>query len=140
APPRRARKRGRAQPAGGLLRALLRPQRLVLRVGGGRPSRARRPRTVRDKAEHQGESGALGIGARRCRDAEGVSDEVDRTGGSAGFGGAEPWTLGVEEELFFVDVETLDARPGFTLVVGEPDERVKPEVFESLVELTTPVL
>jgi glutamate---cysteine ligase / carboxylate-amine ligase len=57
-----------------------------------------------------------------------------------GFGRAEPWTLGVEEELFFVDAETLDVRSGFSQVVGEADERVKPEVFESLVELTTPVL
>jgi carboxylate-amine ligase len=56
------------------------------------------------------------------------------------FGRAEPWTLGVEEELFFVDAESLDVRPGFSLVVGEPDERVKPEVFESLVEIATPVL
>jgi glutamate---cysteine ligase / carboxylate-amine ligase len=61
-------------------------------------------------------------------------------GDSAGFGRAEPWTLGVEEELFFVDAGTVDARSGFSLVVGEWDERVKPEVFESLVELTTPVL
>jgi carboxylate-amine ligase len=66
---------------------------------------------------------------RRCRDAEGVS-----------FGRAEPGTVGVEEELFFVDAETLQAAPGFSRVVGEADERVKPEVFESLVELATPVL
>ena len=46
--------------------------------------------------------------------------------------------LGVEEELFFVDAETLDAAPGFSRVVGEADERVKPELFESLVELATP--
>jgi carboxylate-amine ligase len=58
----------------------------------------------------------------------------------AGFGRAEPWTLGVEEELFFVDAETLDVRSGYSLVVGEADERVKPEFFESLVEVTTPVL
>jgi carboxylate-amine ligase len=56
------------------------------------------------------------------------------------FGRAEPWTLGVEEELFFVDAATLDAAPGFSRVVGEGGERVKPEVFESLVELATPVL
>ncbi len=65
-----------------------------------------------------------------------MRDEAERVG----FGRAEPWTLGVEEELFFVDAETLDVRSGFSLVVGEADERVKPEVFESLVELTTPVL
>ena len=56
------------------------------------------------------------------------------------FGRAEPWTLGVEEELFFVDAQALDVKPGFSLVVGEPDEGVKPEVFESLVEIATPVL
>jgi glutamate---cysteine ligase / carboxylate-amine ligase len=56
------------------------------------------------------------------------------------FGCAEPGTLGVEEELFFVDASTLDAAPGFSRVVGEGDERVKAEVFESLVELATPVV
>jgi carboxylate-amine ligase len=59
---------------------------------------------------------------------------------TVGFGRAAPWTLGVEEELFFVDADTLDVRPGFSLVVGDPDELVKPEVFESLVEIATPVL
>jgi carboxylate-amine ligase len=59
---------------------------------------------------------------------------------SENFGRAEPWTLGVEEELFFVYAATLDVESGFSRVVGEPDERVKPEVFESLVELATPVL
>jgi len=56
------------------------------------------------------------------------------------FGDAEPGTLGVEEELFFVDAGTLDAAAGFSRVVGEGDERVKAEVFESLVELATPVV
>jgi carboxylate-amine ligase len=87
---------------------------------------------VRDEAEHKGGSGAVGLGQRRCRDAEGVKD--------VNFGRAEPWSLGVEEELFFVDVGTLDVRPGFSRIVGAPDERVKAEVFESLVELATPVL
>ena len=49
-------------------------------------------------------------------------------------------TLGVEEELLFVDAETFDVAPGFSRVVGEGDERVKPELFESFVELATPVL
>jgi len=49
-------------------------------------------------------------------------------------------TLGVEEELFFVDAETLDVAPGFSRVVGEGNDRVKPEVFESIVELATPPL
>ncbi len=52
---------------------------------------------------------------------------------------AEP-TVGVEEELFFVDAETLEVAPGFSRVVGEGDERVKAELFESLVELATPAL
>jgi carboxylate-amine ligase len=56
------------------------------------------------------------------------------------FGEAEPGTLGVEEELFFVDPGTLDVAAGFSQVVGEGDARVKAEVFESLVELATPVL
>jgi YbdK family carboxylate-amine ligase len=56
------------------------------------------------------------------------------------FGAAEPGTLGVEEELFFVDAVTLDAAEGFSRVVGEGDERIKAEVFESLVELATPVV
>lgn len=56
------------------------------------------------------------------------------------FGEAEPGTLGVEEELFFVDADTLDAAAGFTRVVGEGDACTKAEVFESLVELATPVV
>lgn len=86
---------------------------------------------MREEAEYQGDGGAVGIGTRRRRDAAGVSEA---------FGRAEPWALGVEEELFFVDAETLEVEPGFSRVVGDADERVKPEVFESLVELNTPVL
>jgi carboxylate-amine ligase len=56
------------------------------------------------------------------------------------FGRERPGALGVEEELFFVDGETLDVAPGFSCVVGEADDRVKPELFESLVELATPAL
>ena len=55
------------------------------------------------------------------------------------FGRAEPGTLGVEEELFFVDSGTFDVAAGFSRVVGEGDDRTKAEVFESLVELATPV-
>ena len=29
---------------------------------------------MRDEAEHKGDSGAVGLGARRCRDAEGVKE------------------------------------------------------------------
>jgi glutamate---cysteine ligase / carboxylate-amine ligase len=68
-------------------------------------------------------------------------------GGAAGardprevsFGSSAPWSLGVEEELFLVDRETLDAAPVFSRAVPEPTERIKPEVFECLVELATPV-
>ena len=57
------------------------------------------------------------------------------------FGAASPWSLGVEEELMLVDAETLEpARDGFTRVFGEPTERIKPELFESFVEITTPVV
>lgn len=56
------------------------------------------------------------------------------------FGSAPPWSLGIEEELFLVDAETLETAPAFTRLFGEPTERVKPEVFECLVEVATPVL
>jgi glutamate---cysteine ligase / carboxylate-amine ligase len=57
------------------------------------------------------------------------------------FGSAPPWSLGVEEELMLVDSETLEpARDGFSRVFGEATERIKPELFESFVEVTTPVL
>ena len=56
------------------------------------------------------------------------------------FGAAPPWSLGVEEELFFVDAETLETAPAFSRVVPEATERLKPEVFECIVEITTPVV
>ncbi len=56
------------------------------------------------------------------------------------FGAAPPWSLGVEEELFFVDAETLDTAPAFSRVIGEATERLKPELFECIVEITTPVV
>ncbi|HET7568705.1 MAG TPA: YbdK family carboxylate-amine ligase [Gaiellaceae bacterium] len=56
------------------------------------------------------------------------------------FGSAPPWSLGVEEELMLVDAETLEpARDGFSRVFGEASERVKPELFESFVEIVTGV-
>ena len=40
-----------------------------------------------------------------------------------------------------VHVETLEpARDGFSRVFGEADERIKPELFESFVEIVTPVV
>jgi len=57
------------------------------------------------------------------------------------FGAAPPWSLGVEEELMLVDAETLEpARDGYSRVFGETTERIKPELFESFVEITTPVV
>ncbi|HET9115078.1 MAG TPA: YbdK family carboxylate-amine ligase [Gaiellaceae bacterium] len=57
------------------------------------------------------------------------------------FGSARPWSLGVEEELMLVDAETLEpAHDGFSRVFGEATERIKPELFESFVEITTPIL
>jgi glutamate---cysteine ligase / carboxylate-amine ligase len=56
------------------------------------------------------------------------------------YGGAPPWSLGVEEELMLVDAETLlPARDGWTRVFGSGTDRIKPEIFESLVEIATPV-
>jgi carboxylate-amine ligase len=55
------------------------------------------------------------------------------------FGSAAPWSLGVEEELYLVDRETLETAPLYSRVVGEATDRLKPEVFECLVEITTPV-
>jgi carboxylate-amine ligase len=57
------------------------------------------------------------------------------------FGAAPPWSLGVEEELMLVDAETLQpARDGYSRVFGRATERIKPELFESFVEITTPVV
>jgi len=57
------------------------------------------------------------------------------------FGAAPPWSLGVEEELMLVDAETLEpARDGFSRVFGAATERIKPELFESFVEITTTVV
>jgi carboxylate-amine ligase len=57
------------------------------------------------------------------------------------FGAAPPWSLGVEEELMLVDAETLEpARDGFSRVFGEATERIKPELFESFVEINTTVV
>lgn len=55
------------------------------------------------------------------------------------FGTAAPWSLGVEEEFFLVDAETFDTVPAFSELLLEPGPRLKPEVFECLIETTTPV-
>ena len=56
------------------------------------------------------------------------------------FGSAPPGSVGVEEELVLVDGETSAAVAGFSRLVGTPSAEVKPELFESLIELATPVL
>ena len=57
------------------------------------------------------------------------------------FGSAPPWSLGVEEELMLVDAETFEpAHDGFSRVFGDATERIKPELFESFVEITTTVV
>jgi len=67
-----------------------------------------------------------------------VSDWAGAVGaGEHRFGCRPPGTIGVEEELFFVDRDTLAAAPGFSTVVGSADAGARPEVFESLVELAT---
>src|SRR6478672_2614406 len=54
------------------------------------------------------------------------------------FGSSPAWSLGVEEELMLVDAETLEpARDGFSRAFGEGNEWIKPELFESFVEITT---
>jgi len=57
------------------------------------------------------------------------------------FGSAPAWSLGVEEELMLVDASTFEpARDGFSRVFGRGCERIKPELFESFVEITTPLV
>jgi carboxylate-amine ligase len=57
------------------------------------------------------------------------------------FGAPPPWSLGVEEELMLVDADTLEpAHDGFSRVFGDATERIKPELFESFVEITTTVV
>jgi glutamate---cysteine ligase / carboxylate-amine ligase len=56
------------------------------------------------------------------------------------FGAAAPWSLGVEEEVVFVDAETLETASVFSQLVPESSERLKPELFECIAELTTPVV
>jgi glutamate---cysteine ligase / carboxylate-amine ligase len=57
------------------------------------------------------------------------------------FGAAPAWSLGVEEELMLVDADTLEpATNGYSRVFGEGTERIKPELLESFVEITTPIV
>ena len=56
------------------------------------------------------------------------------------FGVEAPLALGIEEEVFLVDAETHQTSPAFSRVVPEPNDRLKPELFECFAELTTPVV
>jgi carboxylate-amine ligase len=56
------------------------------------------------------------------------------------FGASAPLSIGIEEEFFLVDPETHRTVPAFSRVVPEAGERLKPELFECLAELTTPVV
>jgi len=55
------------------------------------------------------------------------------------FGQSAPFSLGVEEELFLVDADTLEPVPIAAVVVPDPGPRIKHELFASVVEITTPV-
>ncbi len=56
------------------------------------------------------------------------------------FGVAPPGTLGIEEEVVLVDAASFETTPAFSRVVGVSRPFFKPELFECLVELTTPVV
>ena len=60
------------------------------------------------------------------------------------FGASEPFTLGVEEEYMLLDPQTLDLVQHVDTVLtaamdGEFDERVGPELMQSVLEISTPV-
>ena len=60
------------------------------------------------------------------------------------FGASEPFTLGVEEEYMLLDPETFDLVQHVDTVLtaamdGEFDERVGPELMQSVLEISTPV-
>lgn len=55
------------------------------------------------------------------------------------FGGSAPWSLGVEEELYLVDAETLDTAPIASHLVADSGPRLKQELFDCIAEITTPV-
>jgi len=60
------------------------------------------------------------------------------------FGSSEPFTLGVEEEYMLLDPETFDLVQHVDTVLtaaqdGEFDDRVGPELMQSVLEISTPV-
>ncbi len=83
---------------------------------------------MRDEAEHKADREAVGVGARRCRDAEGVTDLAvvgmdPRFGGGARAHMEAFWRaaveLGREPELFYVAHPTLRGRPAGGLLTAE---------------------
>jgi glutamate---cysteine ligase / carboxylate-amine ligase len=55
------------------------------------------------------------------------------------WGSASPLSLGVEEELFLVDPETLEPVPAIQRVASEADGQIKPELFACIAEAATPI-
>src|SRR5438128_1134042 len=105
---RRPGEAGRAQSADCRIRAAFRPERLVLRLGGGRRARPRSPRTL-------------------------IEQHFDRS-----------LTVGVEEEVWILDAETLELVPRVeTLVAGAEGRNLpgvlKTELHATVVELTSDV-
>jgi glutamate---cysteine ligase / carboxylate-amine ligase len=71
------------------------------------------------------------VGGRRPAGARRARQELNAFG--------RELTIGIEEELFLVDARSLEAVPAVHEVVPEPSERVKLELFQCLVETTTPI-
>src|SRR5207249_9062715 len=60
------------------------------------------------------------------------------------FGNGDPFTLGVEEEYMLLDSETFDLVQHIDTVLAaiaghELEERINPELMQSVIEITTPV-
>src|SRR5438270_5451047 len=54
------------------------------------------------------------------------------------FGGGEPYTIGIEEELMILDAESLELRNAIeTLLETAPAGEIKPELMESVLEVST---
>jgi glutamate---cysteine ligase / carboxylate-amine ligase len=53
------------------------------------------------------------------------------------FGRSSRWSVGIEEELFVLDAETLDPRPVPAEMLD--GKRLKAELFAAVIELTTPI-
>src|SRR5262249_43351134 len=105
-PPCRPREGSRSQSAHHRVRRVVRAERVVLRVGGGRRARPRSPRALIE--QHCGRS----------------------------------LTVGVEEEVWILDADTLDLAPAVETLVSGAEGRelpgvLKTELHASVVELTS---